>query len=220
MIDLLEFQNQLRSHCYLTSNGIDKNVSYVTNAVDFNRLMGYEKIDFRKANDEILVLMFGWPYKVKGVDIAVRAIKKLRDEGINLILLIPHKIQNDLISDIECIPDFVRFIKPRNDVASLFNNVDIFLSASREEGFCFSLVEAAYCDCMLCSSRIEAPMALSIPKVVFYDTESIDDLSQKIKSIISYTPEQNKEIKQRQKEYVVANFDMSIWVREMNVYFS
>lgn len=204
----------------LLSNGIDKNVSFVTNAVEFNRLMSYEKIDFRKANDEILVLMFGWPYKVKGVDIAVRAIKKLRDEGINLILLIPHKIQNDLISDIECIPDFVRFIKPRNDVASLYNNVDMFLSASREEGCPYSLIEAAFCECIICSSNIIQSVSLNIPDVILYDTESIDDLSQKIKSIISCTPKQHKEIKQRQKEYVIVNFDMNIWVREMNVYFS
>ncbi len=83
----------------MTANGIEGNVSYVNNGIDFKRLDTYESINLREDTTEYLVLMFGWPLYVKGVDIALQAIDRLRNMGKNVVLVTPHhNIKNDIIA--------------------------------------------------------------------------------------------------------------------------
>ena len=117
----------------MKQNGLNPpKIKWVLNAVDFNRLAKWEKLNLKKEDNEIIVFMMGWPYSVKGVDIAIRALKRLREAGCNAILVTPHhNIKNELMNDFGELPDFVRFVDAREDVATFMNNADVFLSASR-----------------------------------------------------------------------------------------
>lgn len=200
----------------MKSNGLNPlKITWVRNAVDFNRLTKWEKLNLKKEDNEIIVFMMGWPYSVKGVDIAIRALKRLRGAGCNAILVTPHhNIKNELMNDFGEMPDFVRFVDAREDVATFMNNADVFLSASREEGFSYGIVEATFCDCIVISSNIPAPIDMKISNMIYYESGNDADLFEKLQYCLS-----NKDLllsyKSTQREYLLREFDMNTWANNM-----
>ena len=159
--------------------------------------------------------MFGWPYTRKGVDNGIEAIKLLNAEGGNYLLAIeipglPSLIENEILAQLGTIPSWIKFLKPRNDVTSYFNAADVFLSASREEGLAYSVLEAAYCNPMLVVSAIGGH-AQDIPHTAIYEVEDIEKLKKLISDICSLSVEQRILIKKAQREYVIKAYDLDDW---------
>lgn len=200
----------------MKQNGLNpKKIAWVRNAVDFNRLTKWEKLNLKKEDNEIVVFMMGWPYSVKGVDIAIRAIRHLRDSGYYAVLVTPHhNIKKELLNDLGEIPNFVRFVDAREDVATYMNNADVFLSASREEGFSYGIVEATFCDCIVISSNIPAPIDMKIPNMICFESGNDADLFEKLKYCLN-----NQDLllsyKSMQREYILQEFDMCTWANNM-----
>ena len=200
----------------LKNNGLNsQKVTYVTNAIDMERLKSWEKITLKKSKDEYVVFMLGWPYYVKGVDLAIRAIKHLRMEGHNIVLVTPHhNIKHDLLTDLGEIPSFLRFVPAREDIATYYNACDLFLSASREEGYSYGIVEATVSNCVVLSSNISAPMSMKIPKMIFFESGNVEDLIDKIKYCM-LNKEQNLSFKSKQRDYILQEFSMNEWAINM-----
>lgn len=201
-----------------------RKVTSIPNAIDFTRLESYEQVKLAESIDQKVVLMFGWPFKRKGVDIALDAIRKLNEENNNIILAISLAGGNDLferevVNQLGEIPEWVKMLKPRDDVASYYNYADIFLSASREEGFSYALVEAAYCKPLLISSDIPAPVSLKIPHLFTYPVENVEELKSLLFSVLKMTNEKYKEIKVTQKKYVVETYELNNWTQRIVEYY-
>ncbi len=156
----------------------------VDNAIDFERLNNYSELDLDQNNenkDEKICLIFGFDYERKGVDLALEAVSQMIERGEKIKLLISLSTNETIVKKkIEErfgeIPCWVIFIKARNDVATLYRKADIFLSPSREEGFCYSIVEAAYCGCNVVASWIPAQKDLKVPGVFWCETENSESL--------------------------------------------
>lgn len=200
----------------MLQNGLSySKITWVRNAVDFERLEHFEKYNFKENSNEYVIFMMGWPYYVKGVDVAIRAISLLRDGGINAILVTPHdNIKRDLLQDVGFIPEFVRFVKAREDIATYLNNIDIFLSASREEGCPYAIVEAAFSQAVVISSDIPASMQLKIPNIIYFKSEDYQGLIDNLKWCFNNNDKclANKE---KQRQYVIREFDMCIWASNL-----
>ena len=200
----------------MKANGLNpKKITWVRNAIDFNRLTIWEPLNLKKEDNEIIVFMMGWPYFVKGVDVAIRAIRHLRDSGYNAVLVTPHhNIKKELQNDLGELPNFVRFVEAREDIATYMNNVDVFLSASREEGFSYSIVEAAFCDCLVISSKIPAPVDMKIPNMIYFESGNEVELFEKLQYCLN-----NQDLllsyKSIQQEYVLREFGMCTWANNM-----
>lgn len=116
----------------------------IQNAIDFSRITPKTHNSASKQTKEIL--LFGWQPQVKGLDITLDACEKLINEGKNIKLLVSsqentYEYMNERYDKT---PDWVELLEPTSDVSSLYNRADIMLSASRSEGFSFSLAEAIY----------------------------------------------------------------------------
>ncbi len=116
----------------------------IKNAIDFSRITTKQKNDFYKECK--CILLFGWQPQVKGLDITLDACEKLVAENIKFKLLISSQKQTYeyMRERYHQLPDWVELLKPTSDVAALYNQADIMLSASRSEGFSFALAEAIY----------------------------------------------------------------------------
>lgn len=153
----------------------------VDNAIDFSRLNQFEEVELKKKMDASktkICLLFGFDYERKGVDLAIASIQKLIEYGENIVLWISLSTNENMVKDkiigrFGEIPQWVTFLKARNDVATYYRAADVFLSPSREEGFCYSIVEAAYCDCKIVASRIPAQKDLQVPGVYWFEPENI-----------------------------------------------
>jgi glycosyltransferase involved in cell wall biosynthesis len=200
----------------LKSAGInEKMLKRVDNALDISHLQNKESIAVRENQSQKVVLMFGWPYYRKGIDVGIKAVRELNSKGGDFLLAIAlagpsSLISNDIIHDFGEIPSFVRFLGPRNDASVFYNAVDVFLSASREEGLAYSVLEAAYCYPLVVVSAIGGH-AQDIPYISVYDVDDIEKLIELIREMCNHTKDRKSEIKKAQKDYVIKKYDVNNW---------
>lgn len=166
-----------------------KNEKYVIdNGVNFQRLEKYsvlQNCDFKLPEGDKVFLIFGFDFYRKGVDLAVRAMNKLREERYPYALLISlstnfEQVKDNIVKILGEFPDWIRIIPARNDVATLYNYVDLFLSPSREEGLPYSVIEAAYSKCSVVMSDISAQVHLRVPYGYWFESENVNALAQQI----------------------------------------
>ncbi len=160
----------------------------IDNGVNFARLDNYSEV----TEDEYGVkagapkfLIFGFDFFRKGVDLAVKAINDLRKDGNDYYLLISlstnfESVKEKIKDILGEIPDWVKVIKARNDVATLYNYVDVFLSPSREEGLPYSVIEAGYSKCSVVLSDISAQKNLKLKYGYWFESENVEAFKQQI----------------------------------------
>ncbi len=190
----------------------------IRNAIDFTRLQT-EKKSIEPTGDYLQVLMFGWPYYRKGVDVAIRAVLSLIGEGFNLTLSIvlaggDEVVKKEIEKDFLEVPPFVKFLPPVEDIGSYFNRHHIMVSASREEGFNYTLVEGAYCNCMLVSSDIDG-VPVDIPKIEPFKSGDPDSLVSAIKKLMEMDAFERQKIKEEQRRYVTSTFSLEKWAGQI-----
>jgi glycosyltransferase involved in cell wall biosynthesis len=109
-------------------------------------------------------------------------------------------------------PEWVKLTPARSDVAAYYFIADIFLSSSREEGFCYALVEAAYIKTPIVASDIPGQNELStIPHSLFYDAQKPGSLREAVLSVLNWDEAERKQKTDQAREYVIKDFDVDKW---------
>lgn len=132
-------------------------ITWIPNALAVDRIpcQQMSRDDVRKAlgikDDEVLIELFGWSPYVKGVDIAVNAVKKMIEEtGANVKLaiicgreMVPEKMKAWVCDHTLCSGNehYLIYLQPREDVFAFHNGADVLISASRSEGFSYAILE-------------------------------------------------------------------------------
>jgi glycosyltransferase involved in cell wall biosynthesis len=203
--------------------GNDK-ITYATNAIDFTRLIHFEKLerhDFKIDADAAVFLMFGFDYLRKGVDIALEAMDSLVKQNKKVCLLLSLSVNLELVElkikqRFDQIPSWLKILEPREDIASYYKLSDYFISAAREEGFCNALVESAYCERPIITSDIPGPRSLNIPHTYKFTSENVAELKGVMLSAMSLTTDQKKKITAAQKAYVEREYDLDLWANRIS----
>lgn len=194
---------------------------WVDNSINFRRLDKYSDIlrsNIGVAEDAYLCFMLGFDFERKGVDLALKAISQIQKQN-NIHLMISVSSNADSVRRKMCNilgqkPDWISIIPPRNDIASYFKISDLFLSPSREEGFCYALVEAAYCKKIIVASKIPAQGDLKIPNVFWFRSEDINGLKKAILDAISHKDSYFNEL-QYAKISALKHYDIERWSNEV-----
>lgn len=176
--------------CFFVPNGLAKK------RIGCTHMLGSE-YRTRKAisDDTILVELFGWSPKVKGVDIAVEATKELVNcHGMKIKLLIvcgreytEERMKQYIKSNTTCSgdEDFIIFEEPIEDVFRYHEAADICLSASRSEGFSYSILEMMSLGKRCVISDIPGlEWAKSYPSNVYFEAESINSCIDAINKVL------------------------------------
>lgn len=176
------YQNLLRDYPSNKKYSIDNGVDY--SRFDVHKKAGREDYDLRE--DSTVCLIFGFDFYRKGVDLALKSLKQLNEEGGNYELLISLSTNFDYVNEeitkiLGEIPDWAHVIKARPDVEALYNLSDIFLSPSREEGLPYSVLEAAYFECTVVTSDISAQVNIDVPYKYVHTSENTDSLSDAVR---------------------------------------
>lgn len=195
-----------------------RKVVTINNSIDFTRLDDYTPVEVRQGQEKV-VLMFGYPWYRKGVDITVRAIALLQKTGTNIRLAIAQsgkveQTKQGITQTIGEVPAWVTFLPPTDRLADYYSACDVFLSAGREEGLSYSPIEAAYCSCGVVCSRIGGN-PLDIPGIGIYDTEDVEALAAALQVQFSLSAEDRRLRNEKQKKYVLANYNVEDWAERV-----
>lgn len=208
-----------------------QNLFTITNAIETFRMEECNRDTIIAKNNRIKCLIMGNHYDRKGVDIALNAIDRLNKNGKEIELYISVSSDEAIKEYIKrkiggC--EFVHIIPARNDIASYYRAVDIFLSPSREEGFTYSVIEAAYCGCQVVASAIPGQDEIRIPHIYWISDPNVKalenivvDLMEKIEHCIE--DRLNGEYLQNVQEdvaYIKREFSLQKWAAEViNTYY-
>ncbi len=190
----------------------------IDNGVNFNRLEQYVSVsnqEFGLPEGEKAFLIFGFDFFRKGVDLAVKALDKLRKEGYSYSLLVSlstnfKAVEDHIVDILGEMPEWVKIIPARNDVATLYNYVDLFLSPSREEGLPYSVVEAGYSKCSVVMSDISAQKYLKIPYGYWFESENVEALA---KQIVKAEQEHEEKVANwdEAKKVICGQYVLEVW---------
>jgi len=212
----------------LIADGVPKErVDVAENAIAFERLDHYDtsvRASLALPEGTKLALMFGYNFEVKGVDLAVEAVRLLRErEHIPAALAIAlssklESVRARILAQlcVDTLPDWILLLPPREDVGSYYRMADVFLSPSRQEGFCYALVEAAYCRTPVLASAIDAQRDLALPKEAFFPPQDAAALSAAISRVFQQgnTQEQRDALVQT-ADRVKQTYSLSRWAERV-----
>ena len=213
---------------HIIADGVTKErVRVAQNAIAFERLDCFDssvRASLHLPQQAKLALMFGYNYSVKGVDLAVNAVRLLRErEGLPVTLAVALSSNLEQVRLRICaelgvsdVPDWILLLPPREDVSSYYRMADVFLSPSRQEGFCYALVEAAYCRTPVLASAIDAQKDLALPKSAFFPPEDVEALASALLRVLSeeHTASRAQELEQA-GERVRQTYALSRWAERV-----
>ena len=205
----------------------DSNVCVINNALDFKRLMQYEEESYirEKAADRINCMIMGNDCDRKGVDIAVESVYRLWKQGYDIMLYIA---MNDVfvprlmkflkssvkVKDVDS-AQFMKIIPARNDVASYYRKVDVFLSPSRSDTWTWAIDEAAYCGCMVIASNVPGQNENNVPGFEWTGNPNSEDVSKDMadKILFLHALSEKERIKRTNMaiDYMKKNFSLDVW---------
>lgn len=198
------------------------NCTTVMNGVDFSRLENFENLSrekFVNQSDNTTVLMFGYDFHIKGIDTAIKSLQKY-DKNQNIVLLLcvashAQKAKRQIIELCGEIPNWIRLLPPRDDVASYYKLADVFVSASRSEGFNYSLVEAAYCGTAVAATDIPGQNELNIPFTFSFESENEEQFFSAVSGALAMSNEEIDIYRKIARDYVIKSFSLENWAEKV-----
>ena len=190
----------------------------ILNSIQFSRLDDYQLQDW-KHEYKHTILMFGYPWHRKGVDVVAKAIHLLNQQTQSIQLCIAQSggveaTNEGIRSALGYMPNWVKNLPPIERLADYYNSADIFISGGREEGLSYSPIEAAYCQCdVICSDIPGNPT--DIPTIGLYSVEDVDALSAMIAERLAFSAEKKLNNKQQQHDYVFEHYNVENWAEEV-----
>lgn len=188
----------------------------LNDAVYFPRMDNYEKLckpDLGVPESAVLCFAIGYDYRLKGIDLACEAVKKLRDEGQNIYLAVctasnTQTIAEQIRAQFGEFPEWLKLLPPRQDIASYYRAADIYIQASRSEGFCYAIVEAAYCgktvvasDCPGMKSHAEKNFDF-----LWFKNGDSDSLSEKLGQAVKMS--ESSELSSKNRRAAIDNYSI------------
>lgn len=160
----------------------------IENGVDFSRLnlgRNYEK------HEPFTFLSFGGRNVQKRVDLLLEAASQIADKYDVRVLITKGVDTEQVIEDFfkGIIPDWCKVIPQSDDINSIFDQADCFVSTSVHETFSYAICEASVYGLPIIQSDIEGTKWNSnSPSTYVFKSENVDDLAGAMKKVMLEDP--------------------------------
>lgn len=200
-----------------------KRDTYIPNGIATERIINLSPLQRTSTRLEvgiqesvILIMLFAWEPVVKGADIAVNAIKILRAANKKIELAI---VTDEAEGTRHYIKDkcgecaFIHFLSPTENVFAYYGIADIFLSASRSEGFPYSICEALAVGKPCVISDIPGcKWAKEFKSVKFFKTEDSENCAAAIEELLMNNDEtQYLELLRKDSKLICEKYSIEKW---------
>jgi glycosyltransferase involved in cell wall biosynthesis len=189
----------------------DNNVDLVPNSVDREQFHAEKR---GKQTVSTVGFLFA-DTAFKGVDITLQAIKKLKETIPNLRVISFGSLSPDNFPQWDDTIEF--YLSPAQDkIRDLYAQCDVWITASRSEGFNLPAIEAMACRTPIVSTMTGWPMEsiVSYENGILTDVDDIDALADGAKWILSLSQEDWKSLSQNAYETLTE----STWERSTTLF--
>lgn len=187
-----------------------KRSNTVCNGIDFSRLNVKNEYPKEKKN----VLLFGWQPFVKGLDTACDAFEKGIENAFLSVSCQQATKQYLQKRYPEKKPCWLEEKEPTNNVSSLYDNADIFLSASITEGFATALAEALYSGLPCVISDIEGTnWAWKMKNVFVFKTGDAESLKAEIEKCKAEP--MTRESAEYNRKIMLEKYSLETWAKRV-----
>ena len=208
----------------LVNCGINrKKCIYIDNCIDFSRLDNIpneNKYENFIKNKKVLMIT-GYFFYTKGVDIAIQAIKDIADKNKIILMIVCHDKNSalkEIYSIFRFIPKWIIIVPTIENIATYLRISYTYLTPSREEGFSYTMLEAIYCETLVIRSNLPS-MDRNLPNDFVVPVNDITALRQCIESVLALTDSEKRNIVSEQKKYIIQNWNIDIWSNKIiNLY--
>ncbi|MDM8247281.1 glycosyltransferase family 4 protein [Lacrimispora saccharolytica] len=149
VISVMEEKNKayifLKNKCFLPNGlSLERHIEYSMTREECRNKLGLGRQDK-------CVFMLGWDLKRKGLDIALKAVQKCRENDSNICFgiigvgTVPTNNVKKFIereTGIDSAEPWIHFFDSYEDMFAVHRAVDVYLSASRKEAFSYGLLES------------------------------------------------------------------------------
>lgn len=199
---------------------------YIPNGLSLERHLpvSMTREDCRKklglSESDKVCLLLGWDLKRKGLDIALKAIKKCRETDKNIIIGIigageeaPSDFAREFILK-ECSINpneiWIKYFKNQEDMFAVHRAVDAYLATSRQEGFPYGVLEAISQNSPIVASDIKAQRwAKEYTNSYFYQTEDFNKCAEAIACAIKTGRQKSN------YEYFIDKYSINNWCKSI-----
>jgi glycosyltransferase involved in cell wall biosynthesis len=176
--------DELRKKVYEVS-GADSVV--INNGIDLSKFYNYEKIFNKKKK---IVSFVYYNLEFKGVQEILEVVDRIHSSYENV------EFRCFSFLKPENLPDYISFITNPDDekIREIYCDSDIFICASKEEGFYLLPVEAMACKCAVVTSRVGAVPDFSVHKLdsMHFTPGNIDEMESCVRYLLDNPGELEK----------------------------
>lgn len=197
----------------------------VANGIDFGRALAAARSraevrqDWQVSLDAPVLLLFGWEPTVKGVDVAMNAVASLakRSEPVVLAIIGTAALREYVArATAGGLPEWLRILPPSDDVADFYQASDVFVSASRNEGFPYSICEAIVNRLPAVVSDLPGvSWARRVPGAVFFPSGDPTALAEAVREVLNWGVEERQQRTSAGERLVRQELDISTWVERV-----
>jgi glycosyltransferase involved in cell wall biosynthesis len=210
---------QLRNDIKKTFPEIANKLIHLPHGIDTNLFNPAESKSFvrRQLNwneNKIHILFVGNLFKVKGIDLLIKAFYRLKTEKQTHLHLVTPRWQKDAKTAVEKLIEKFKLHKqvsfysamPHNELAKYYQAADLFVSSSLKEGFGLAIAEAASCGTPVVATRSGGPEEILSEKIgVLTEVNDVMGLKTSIENILQSLENFSPEI---MNEYINSNFGL------------
>lgn len=161
-------------------------------------------------DETFVILSFVWPPERKGLDVLIEALSRLNETGARFTawLVGPAELENQLVERLGQLPEWLTTMQPVADVAALFSSSDVFVSASREEGFPYAVGEAMASSLPVIGSDIPGTSHFwPAPAFLRYPTSDAPALRHRLEEVMTWPDRQSAGMSNR--KWAFAHLDIT-----------
>jgi glycosyltransferase involved in cell wall biosynthesis len=196
----------------LIYNGVDT-VKYCANS----HLRNIVRDSLEISDTQTVFLLLGWDPLRKGLDVFLKAAEDVANRPGAFVFLVlgreetSHFLSNSTLSD--KIKRYFKVIEPVGDFAALLSAIDVLVSASRSEGFPYSILEAMAAERLVISSELPATRHTygKSDGVWVYDTENPAALASLMRKAIELPSVEINSLRAHNREFVNQTYSLNLW---------
>ncbi|NOU10111.1 MAG: glycosyltransferase [Nitrospira sp.] len=225
--------NLLGDYCIAVGDGVYKDIRdagiasgksiLVYNGVNIDRFTKKQEVSLKVrknlgiSEEDIVLLLLGRNPFVKGLDIFFRAAEELSRKYKHCKFLVVGGDQTREFasqwSSGSKLGEALRVIDPVEDFSMLLNGVDVFVSASRREGFPYAVIEAMATERLILCSDIESiHQTLGRSNGVWlYPSEDWEMLAELMEKSVRLPSDERQSFGLINRQHVVENYSLVQW---------